>query len=44
MLQEAEDGTLGGDFEIGDDSDASGGQYVFVDSDEDGAAAPGFFL
>lgn len=41
MLQEAEDGTLGGDFEIGDDSDASGGQYVFVDSDEDGASEPG---
>lgn len=41
MLQEAEDGTLGGDFEIGDDSDASGGQYIYTSNDSGDSGSPG---
>lgn len=41
MLQEAEDGTLGGDFEIEDDADASNGQYVYTSNDSGDDSDPG---
>jgi hypothetical protein len=41
MLQEAEDGTLSGDFQIEDSSSASGGQYVYVPNGIGDASAPG---